>query len=163
MLHSRDATISRIMDVQDLSHGCIMIVLSSPWYIHDLAADLATSLSSATRDFVGRSLLLHLCPSSLRKLQPIVARNRHYKSPKGGTSKINHRPRQAELQHQPGIPPSSPTVGCCTRTHGVLHYLDCFLPKSPHNSSHLCFDMPLTDTGAALKAAGFNSLKVILS
>lgn len=61
-----------------------------------------------TRDIVGGSASLHQRPSSLSPAQPMAACSRPYKSQKGGTSKINHRPRQAELQHQPGIPSSSP-------------------------------------------------------
>lgn len=43
---------------------------------------IATSWSLVTRDFVGGSLPLHWCPSSLWTFQPIAACNRHYKSPK---------------------------------------------------------------------------------
>lgn len=56
------------------------------------------------------------------------ASNCHCKSQKGGTSKINHRPRQAELQRRPGIPHSSPGGGrsrarrLLRHRHVVLHY-----------------------------------------
>lgn len=111
---------------------------------YDPSTQPATSWSLETRDLIGGSLLLHLCPASLWTLQPIIACSRHYKSQKGGTSKINHRPRQAELQHQPGIPHSSPGRGFSSDrrlqhiyTHTVLHYPDWL---SPHNCvQKICF------------------------
>lgn len=64
-----------------------------------------------TRDTVGGSHSLHQRPSSLSAVHPMAAGSRRDKSRKGGTSKINHRPRQAELQYQPGIPSFSPGGG----------------------------------------------------
>lgn len=74
-----------------------------------------------TRDIVGGSQSLHQRPSSLSAVQPMAARSRHCKSQKGGTSKINHRPRQAELQYQPGIPSSSPAERFRQRPRTASH------------------------------------------
>lgn len=90
-------------------------------------------------------------PSSLSDVHPMAAGSRHYKSRKGGTSKINPRPRQAELQYQPGIPSFSPGGGSqqrlgAHRTYSAeLQHPDSGCCCCPSRIAHLLDKAPKTE------------------